>query len=139
MQNVFSFLKVLKLSATRKLQNSGTVCVLFQRIRKIVCFFFLKPDLISKLHLLKRNPLLSVRVTIMVVTMVICEQKLKECSSQCYNDINRHSDRKPKNYVKFISKTIFQNALVFISFSQISLLPLFYLLRLHVTSCVYNA
>ena len=41
----------------------------------------------------------------MVVTMVICEQKLKECSSQCYNDINRHSDRKPKNYVKFISKT----------------------------------
>ena len=34
-------------------------------------FFFLKLDLIPKLHLLKPNALLSIMVKIMLVTMVI--------------------------------------------------------------------
>ena len=45
MQNAFPTLKVLSL-------NSDTPCVSFYRLRKIVVFF-LKPDLIPKLLLLK--------------------------------------------------------------------------------------
>ena len=62
MQNDFFTLKALS-------WNLGTLCVLFYRIRKTVCFF-LKSDLIPKLHLLKPMALLSIMLIIMVVILM---------------------------------------------------------------------
>ena len=54
-------------------------------------------------------------------------------------DTNTHSDRKQKNYVKFIQKNYFMKPFNFLLIFFIGFITLlFHLLRLHVTSCVYN-
>ena len=54
-------------------------------------------------------------------------------------DIKTRSDRKWKIIWSLFTKTIFSKCFSFYwSFLLISLYPLFHLLRLHVTSCVYN-
>ena len=54
-------------------------------------------------------------------------------------DINTRSDRKWKIFYIFFKKTIFSRCFSFYwPFLQILLPPLFHLLRLHITSCLYN-